>query len=133
MIIENKEKALELLQEMLDAGEEAILPLHMSIWHCGTACCLCGDVAIARNYHEDDDGGLSVGAEAFSDELDDELGRGLAESIYGSNDSMRLESVRELEFLNSEELEHEHLTINHHDRTIAHDYIKLIMKKIKEL
>lgn len=133
MIIENKEKALELLQEMLDAGEKAILPLNMLSWHCGTACCLCGDVAIARNYHEDDDDELSVNALAFSDELDDELGCGLAESIYGSDSSMRLESVIELEFLTSEELEHKHLTTNHYDRTIAHDYIKLIMKKIKEL
>ena len=72
-------------------------------------------------------------AEAFSDELDYELGCGLAESIYGIDNSTRLKSVRKLEFLTSEELEHEHLTINHHDRTIAHDYIKLIMKKIKEL
>lgn len=127
------EKLRSLLQEMIDAGDKAILPLDMLSWHCGTSCCLCGDVAVARGKNENYD----AAARVFSDELDDSsfevFGYSyIASSIYTGAIQNRFLTATHSELLTKGELNHPHLNTDHSDRAIAHDYIRLIMRKVDE-
>jgi hypothetical protein len=127
----------ELLQEIIDAGQGAEIPLDMGIFHCGTACCLCGDVAVARYPDCDDDADWRIEANLFSDELDDASrdacgGYDIADSICRSVASYRRESARLSCIFTEEELKHPHLTTDHHDRAIAHDWIRVVMSKLPE-
>lgn len=125
----------ELLQEILDAGQEATLPLDMSDWYCGTAACLCGDVGISRSVSDSIDAIIDA-ASGFSDELDvaSELVFGsesMAASIYSIHSGHRHHCALESGVFSLEELNHPHLTTDHNSREIAHDYVRLVMEKIK--
>lgn len=140
----------ELLQEIIDAGKDSKLPLKMYLYvsydtatynerdkiNCGTACCLCGDVAISRipdgsfsdvmsesSYFASRLDGASIGV--FGDSH-------VSESIWSSTRAERLFSAEDSYVFTDEELKHPHLTTEHNDRDIAHDYIRLIMKKVDE-
>lgn len=121
---------------MIDAGEKSPLPLNMITWHCGTACCLCGDVALSRDWQGR--GCYAGGARDFSYELDGsayEVFNNDASSvlsIYDVDSVGRLYYAKESKLLTEEELKHPHLNINHSDRKIAHDYIRLVMRKVDE-
>lgn len=123
---------IELLQEILDAGKNTKIPLDMGEWHCGTACCLCGDVAEARNVNN-----ITYKALEFSNELDaasihvfgDDL---VAGAIYRSTRKSRLLAAKYSHVFTEEELDHPHLTTDHNDRAIAHDFVRLVMRKCEE-
>lgn len=127
---------INLLEEIIKAGENATIPLDMDAWHCGTSCCACGDVAVFR----DPDAGvyeLVLLAERFSDDLDKECVAvfgdwWLAWSVYLESAYHRREGARNSHELTTEELEHPHLTTDHNDREILHDYVRLIITKVKE-
>lgn len=123
-----------LLQEILDAGNYAVVPLDMKDWYCGTAACLCGDVGIYRAA-SDPEKYITDEAVRFSDELDivsDYVFRNVhvAESIYGSNAGPRRHCALESGIFSPEELLHPHLTTDHYSRELAHDYVRLVMSKL---
>lgn len=125
------------LEEMIKATEEAKLPLNMEIWHCGTSCCLIGDLAIAKAPNDKDLNGLCV---HLSNELDDlfedilgERGEDVAESIYGSTYMVRRTMAYESDFFTFEEMQHPHLNEEHSDRKIAIDFIRLVVGKLENL
>jgi hypothetical protein len=140
----------ELLQEMIDAGKEPLLPLEMKDWVtmesntgadevCGTSCCLCGDVGILQasrsgSYTMEEAAELafsfSLDLDDYSEEMFETIG--VAESIYSSDSEQRLDAAEVSDIFTEEELQHPHLTTNHHDREIAHDYIRLVMRKVDE-
>ena len=129
----------ELLQEIIDAGQGAEIPLNMMTWHCGSACCLCGDVAAARYPDcDDDDDDWITEANVFAHELDDasNLAFGspwVALSVYASGRrKYRLEYAERSGLFTPAELHHPHLTTDHHDRAIAHDWIRIVMSKLPE-
>jgi hypothetical protein len=126
-----------LLQEIIDAGQGAELPLDMTTWHCGSACCLCGDVAIRRLgegcHHED----YSLKASRFSRRLQDASRDALgtcdaASAIFEIDAPLRIEKAKSSGLFTDAELQHPHLTTNHHDRAIAHDWIRVVMSKLPE-
>lgn len=124
---------IDLLKIMIKASKAAILPLHMSGWYCGTACCLCGDVSVYKNPDLDVDY-LSRSAMGFSYELDhaSEALFGsycLAGSIYKNFSRSRRENAKLSNVFTKEELQHPHLTTDHSDRAIAIDYIELVIRK----
>jgi len=124
----------ELLQEIIDSGQGATLPLNMGQWHCGTSCCLCGDVAVARN-PDCDDADWIIAAKLFAHELDDASrdafrGYEIAESIYRPVASYRHESARLSCIFTDAELQHTHLNTDHSNRAIAHDWIRIVMSKL---
>ncbi len=126
----------ELLQEVLDAGDKAKLPLDMNEWYCGTSCCLCGDVALSRwpeGVETTKDAAASFSIELDQASLSTFGIYAVAESIYLSGAHDRLESAEMSGIFTSEDLKHPHLTTNHSDRAIAHDYVRLIMRKIDEV
>lgn len=123
-----------LLQEIIDAGQNRTIELDMAGWHCGTACCACGDVAEAREpkHHN-----LPNAASYFSDQLDNACrdvfrDRSLSNSIWVSDAFDRWDYGEETNLLTNNELEHEHLTTDHHDREILHDYVRLVISKVDE-
>lgn len=132
----------ELLLEIIEAGEGSNNELNMITWvgvpdnECGYSCCLCGDVAIKRD-PQLGVRNLSNNALEFSHELDNACmkifgGWDLAESICRKNFFYRLDSAEDSGLLTKEELKHPHLNEDHNNREIAHDYIRLIIKKIEE-
>lgn len=141
----NKEKAkqtaIALLEEIITAGEAAAIPLDMRQWireenKCLTACCMCGDVAIARGPELN----LYLAADSFASDLDDALAEAfgvseefVAECIYGFASSARLASAEESDIFQTPELDHPHLTTDHNDRSIAHDFVRLMINKVKAL
>lgn len=139
-------KLKELLQEMLEAGETPVVPLDMLHWACETSCCLCGDVAAAREKVENKNDlryeylnrQLDMKAEEVSWEIEDaaaeELGTAWAsDAIYNGSQVGRLDAARTAGIFTDEELDHPHLTTDHHDRAIAHDFIRLVMAKLDTL
>lgn len=135
------EKLKALLQEMIDSGKEATLPLNMRHWYCETACCLCGDVALSRCEGEvfffEDSAALEEAAEDFSHTLNLaswEVFRtsDLSRSIYDASSEVRLNDAMHSNLLTDDELKHPHLNSDHSEREIAHDYIRLIIKKVEE-
>jgi hypothetical protein len=126
----------ELLQEIIDAGQGAELPLDMSVFHCGTACCLCGDVAAAR-YPNANAGEWEDLASWFASDLcaasRELFGKGgVAGSVYKFSGSIRRFCAKESGLFTRTELKHPHLTTDHHDRAIAHDWIRVVMSKLPE-
>ena len=127
----------ELLQEIIDAGQGAELPLDMGVFHCGTACCLCGDVAIRRlgaGCHHDE---YSREALSFSRRLMDASRAALgtcaaASAIFERDAPLRIEKAKSSGLFTEAELKHPHLTTDHHDRAIAHDWIRVVMSKLPE-
>jgi hypothetical protein len=123
-------KLSTLLQEIIDAGSNASLELNMSNWFCGTSCCACGDVAVARGY---DNSNRDEKAMSFSEELGEacmEIFKGnwnLASSVFGAYDYDRYERARNSQVLSDEQLCHAHLLSNHNDREILHDYIRILI------
>lgn len=126
---------INLLEEIIKAGKGAKIPLDMESWHCGTACCACGDVAALRNPDANKED-LSLWAEKFSADLDEKFtdvfgDQCLAESIYLATASGRRHQAIGSYELTTEELEHPHLTTDHNDREILHDYIRLVIGKVE--
>ena len=126
-------KLIQLLEEIKAAGKEASLPLDMQYWYdCGTSCCACGDVAIARgseNVRDD--------AEEFAWALNraciNIFGNAyFVRSIYSANKLNRHVRAKRTKLFTKEELTHPHLNSDHHDREILHSYIDLCIDKIKE-
>jgi hypothetical protein len=125
-----------LLQEIIDAGQGAELPLDMTTWHCGSACCLCGDVALARN-PKANAGEWEAMASSFASDLYAASRKlfgkgGVAGSVYKPIGSIRRFCAKESGLFTRTELKHPHLTTNHHDRAIAHDWIRIVMSKLPE-
>jgi hypothetical protein len=126
----------ELLQEIIDAGQGAEIPLNMTVWHCGSACCLCGDVALARdpnaNPGEWDDLAHFFAIELNAASLELFGDEGAAGSVYRPNGATRRFCALYSGLFTRTELEHPHLTTDHHDRAIAHDWIRVVMSKLPE-
>jgi hypothetical protein len=126
----------ELLQEIIDAGQGAEIPLNMKAWHCGSACCLCGDVAVARNPNVNA-GAWEAMASSFASDLYAAsrklFGEGdAAGSVYRPSSSIRRLCAKESGLFTRTELKHPHLTTDHHDRAIAHDWVRIVMSKLPE-
>jgi hypothetical protein len=121
-----------LLQEIIDSGDREYPALNMVTWFCGSCCCACGDVAIAR-------GAIDKVAEAinFSSSLEIAcskiFGNGsLAESVFYSSACGRKESYSLSSSITLKELAHPHLNIDHESRDILHDYVRLVMRLSEE-
>lgn len=105
---QSKKTAIALLEEIITAGEAATIPLDMRQWireenRCRTACCMCGDVAIARTPNDDT---AYLVADSFAAELDDAIESAFgiieefsAECIYGFEAKARLGSAEDNGFL----------------------------------
>jgi len=65
------------------------------------------------------------------EELLEEAGLSVAESIYGSTYRVRLMMAEESKFFTDNELKHPHLTEDHNNRAIAINFINLIILKLK--
>jgi len=139
-------KMIKLLEEIIQSGKDAKLPLDMGTWvdnddnFCATSCCMCGDVAIARMSKKSQELDIDIASDMavdFSDELD-EACRGifwkssLARSIYAGSSGAREERAYDSGLLTEEELKHPHLNYDHHSREIAYDYVRLVIKKVRE-
>jgi len=139
---QSKKAAIALLEEIITAGEAAVIPLDMRQWileenKCRTACCMCGDVAIARTPNDDT---AYLVADSFAAELDDAIAEVFgvseefsAECIYGFEAKARLASAEESDIFQTQELTHSHLTTDHNDRAIAHDFVRLMINKVNTL
>lgn len=137
-----KKTAIALLEEIITAGEAAVIPLDMRQWireenKCRTACCMCGDVAILKS-----EVGVphSTVAELFAEDLDNAIseafgisGEFSAECVYGYDAKSRQDSAGEIDIFSQQELQHLHLTADHNDRAIAHDFVRLMINKVKAL
>jgi len=137
---------IKLLEEIIQSGKDARLPLDMGIWvdnddnFCATSCCMCGDVAISRMSKKSQEIDVDLASEKatdFSDELDeacwDVFGNSLlARSIYAGSSGAREERAYDSGLLTEEELKHPHLNYDHHSREIAYDYVRLVIKKVRE-
>lgn len=137
---------IKLLEEIIQSGKDAKLPLDMGTWvdnddnFCATSCCMCGDVAISRMSKKSQFLDVDLASDMavdFSDELD-EACRGifgkssLARSIYAGSPNVRLEHACDSGLFTEEELKHPHLNHEHNSRRIAHDYVRLVIKKVRE-
>jgi hypothetical protein len=134
-----------LLQEMIDAGKDSTLSLDLKYWFCGTSCCACGDVVLERaslkelnrepmSVHSDfclkaNDVALELryACRAIFNGSDK-----LANSIYMSTKTFRLEEARDSGLLTEKALSHPHLNMQHSDRKILHDYIRLVIEKSEQ-
>lgn len=151
-------KLKALLQEMLDAPQNnpmqsRAIDFDITGYHCGTAACLCGDVAMARNpraalFLEED---LDEGADAeealntlvseamrFDNHLlavcREELGVGfLAIAITSGFQEMRRSKADHAGLFTDGELSHPHLTKYQPSREEAHDFVRLVVTKLDAL
>lgn len=113
--------------------------LNMSTWICGSSCCLCGDVIIARDAYSL--GGYKYirdNAIIFSNQLDEAavqlFGAGeVALSIYAENARRRLCSAKDSKLLTPKQLNHPHLQEEHSNRTIAIDYMENVILPLIEI
>jgi hypothetical protein len=135
-----KEQLIKLLKEIIEAGKDTENNLDMFNWYCGTSCCLCGDWALYKS----NKGNIENRAMYLSQELDDLMNQFLnstglvnkrvdAESVWGQYARDRYISAEDLNIFSEKELEHEHLTLDHSDRDIAHDFILVLIKRLEEL
>jgi hypothetical protein len=133
-----------LLQEIIDAGQISTIKLNMSDWHCGSSCCACGDVAVARSKSLDVAVARSKSLEllkrsayVFSRELRAACSEvfqniTLAVSVYGQSYNSRYYQAVRSGLLTYEELKHPHLNTDHDDRKILNEYIRIVMTKVDE-
>ena len=127
-----------LLQEIIDAGNlNKDMSLSMEVWHCGSSCCACGDVAVMR----DKAAGvvdLSDAASAFAAELDQAAikmfgNRAIDAAVYGPDADSRCYDATVAGLFTESELEHPHLNQDHNNREILHDFVRLLMAKCDEV
>lgn len=128
----------------------------MGNWHCGSACCICGDVAMRRQpyfgdasfyipneaFYEYDSETINNWFELaidFSDELQNagyacssEMGQ-LAESVYEGVMSERMENALQSGvFTEAEAAGFKHLTSKNPSRADAAAYIRAVIGKVSE-
>lgn len=127
----------DLLLEMIEAGNNTNKDLLMSefVNSCGTACCLCGDLGLKRA-NGNADRAHTESIDIFR-ELTDSSREQFGESWVGLSIAagyvyLREEYAKASGIFTEEELKHPHLTTDHNDRDIAHDYIRLVISKIEE-
>lgn len=130
-------KLIKFLEEMIEASDKAKIPLNMKFWHCGSACCLIGDLAV---YRDPGSATLNTACIAAANELENlfegifgDCGEHIAESIYGSTFMVRRTMAYESDFFTFEEMQHPHLTEDHNNRAIAINFINLIILKLGKL
>lgn len=131
------DKLIKFLEEMIEASREATIPLDMGYWHCGSSCCLIGDLTV---YRDPGNASSNLACMAAAGELEnlfedvlEEAGLSVAESIYGSTYVVRRTGAYKSEFFTNEELRHPHINEEHSDREIAIDFINLIIRKLEKL
>ena len=131
------DKLIKFLEEMIEASDKATIPLDMGYWYCGSSCCLIGDLTV---YRDPGNASSNLACIAVASELEtlfedvlEEAGLSVAESIYGSTYMVRRTGAYESEFFTYDELKHPHLTEDHNNRAIAINFINLIILKLKKL
>tara|TARA_Y100001973_G_C5088230_1_gene276054 strand:- start:312 stop:710 length:399 start_codon:yes stop_codon:yes gene_type:complete len=131
------DKLIKFLEEMIEASEKATIPLDMGYWYCGSSCCLIGDLTV---YRDPGNASSNTACIELSNELDDlfeevleEEGLGVAESIYGSTYMVRRTMAYESDFFTFEEMQHPHLNEDHNNRAFAINFINLIIRKLEKL
>lgn len=146
-----KKKLLKLLYEALAAVEDAGrmekhggVAFNMANWHCGTACCVCGDVAMRRGGVNDsrdterqiaqwcsDASGYSYQLDEAARDLMDYYGEALVMSIYYGSPTSRLVYAEDSGcFTDSEIAQFKHLT-DETTRADAAIYIRAVIEKVE--
>jgi len=103
-------KLIKFLEEMIKASEKATIPLDMGYWYCGSSCCLIGDLTVYRDPGNASSNLACITAASelenlFEDVLE-EAGLSVAESIYGSTYMVRRRMAYKSKFFTDDELKH---------------------------
>jgi len=131
------DKLIKFLEEMIEASGKATIPLDMEYWYCGSSCCLIGDLTVYRDPGNASSNLACIAAASelenlFEDVLED-AGLRVAESIYRSTYMARRAMAYESKFFTDDDLKHPHLTEDHNNRAMAINFINLIILKLKRL
>ena len=131
------DKLIKFLEEMIEASGKATIPLDMEYWYCGSSCCLIGDLTVYRDPGNASSNLACIAAanelKNLFDDVLEEAGLRVAESIYRSTYMARRAMAYKSKFFTDDELKHPHLTEDHNNRAMAINFINLIIRKLEKL